>query len=535
MIKKIAYLGVASLLTLAIVSCEKDFTEVGSTIIDNSKFTTEELIFDVDITQANLNAVNAGNTEIANLGEYLLGIYKKPNAKTLKAGIVSQLIVPTLRATPSLKEGESLSTPILDEVILKIPVNAVFKGKINQEITVSGETKTVKVPDYRIDSLLGNKNAEFKINVYKSGAFLTDLDPANPAKKNIYLSNHSYLKQGGKLNPISTISYENIEKDTTYIFDRNLSNGSTYKDTLKVENKKQAIPFIAIKLDKNLLKTEVFDKLINSELTQENFNETFKGIIIEVEGTDGALIPLNLALAGNPLKPSIDFIYTRTVLKNSAPVVKDDGSVKTVESNSSFYFGGVRNSTYTMEGSTSIANSVVLQGTAGSNAVIKILNQDTNNNGLTDLEELRKNKIIINDARLVIDINTLADTTETPQRLFLYKKETNNTGDVISAHLSDLLQEGTNSFDGVLRVTNEKPDYYSFGVRAHITDIIKGRTSNSELILRVFNTGDFPSKTTGLSIKPYNWNARSVPLLINSTQQGTIRGAKLKISYTKEK
>lgn len=534
MIKKIAYLSVIGLLTLSIISCEKDFTEVGSNIIDNSKFNTKELILDVEITQQNIEAVRSGNTKTPNLylGKYLLGIYKKPNTKTLKAGLVSQLTIPALKS-PSLQTGESLSSTVLDEVILKIPVKATLKEKTTQTITnAKGETKTVKVPVFTIDSLLGNPNAEFNINVYKNGTFLTSLNPVEPSKKRIYLSNQNYVKEGSKLNTTSAISFKSIAQDTSFVFDRTLSNGKTYKDTLKIENGKtiKANPFIAIRLNKTTLQTEIFDKFINSNFTQESFNNAFKGLIIEVTGTDGALIPLD-----NSLKPSVDFIYTNTVLKDKKPVLKSDGSIKTIEGNHSFLFGGIRTSTYTMEGSASISNSVVLQGTAGSNALIKILNQDTNNNGLTDLEELRKKNVIVNDAQLIFDINTAVDTTNTPNRLFLYKNESDKNGTLIPTHMGDFFSDGISTLNGVLKLTNNKPDYYSFGVRKHVHDVIKGNIPNSELVLRVFNTRDFPTSATDLNIKKYNWNPRSVSLLNNSTQQGNVKGVKLKVSYTEEK
>lgn len=540
MIKKIAYLSVIGLLTLSIISCEKDFTEVGSTIINNSKFSTKELIFDVTIgpQYKDPKPVRAGNTEIATLGEYLLGIYKKPNAQTLRAGIVSQLIVPKKASTPKLEKDESLSEPTLDEVILKIPVNAVLRNeKIIKKIKTSkGETKTIKVPDFRIDSILGNIKEEFTINIYRNETFLTKLDPNNPAKKRKYLSNESYSnsKKDRKLNLKSTISFENLTQDTSFIFNRSLSNGKVYEDTLKVANGKiKANPFIAIKLDKAELKKEIFDKFISSGFTQETFNEAFRGLIIEVEGTDGALIPLNLSSA--TLKPSVDFIYTNTVIKGGKPVVDDNGKIKTIEGNYHFYFGGIRTSTYAMNGSSSVSNGVILQGTAGATALIKILNQDTDKNGLTDLQELRKKNIIINDAKLIINVNTALDTTKTPKRLFLYKKEINKQSKFIPTHIGDLLSEEAKNFGGFLTLTNKQPDYYSFGIRKHLSDIIKGEIPNSDLILRVFNSNDLPSKETGLAIKEYNWNARSVPLLSNTTQQGAVRGIKLKISYTEEK
>lgn len=538
MIKKIAYLGVVVLLVSSIVSCEKDFTDIGSNIINNSAFDTKEIIFDVEIEQKNVDFVRSGNTEITHLGEYLLGVYKKENTKMLEASIVSQLSIPkNLKNKETLESGEVLSAPHLDEVILKIPVKATLTGK--EVINIGSEEITV--PNYKIDSLLGNATTNFDINVYRNDTFLNLLDPSDVSKKNVYYSNKTYTPEGGKLNLNSTINFSNLAKDTMFVFDRTLSNGDVYKDTLKVENgaKIKANPFIVVKLDKNKLKIDLFDKYEDADLaSQDAFNKYFKGIIIEtIAGVDGgAMIPLNLATGNNNLRPSIDFIHTSTILDKDGNPVKDDKSkIKKVETVNSFYLGGIRNSMYKMTDNTSsLPNNINLQGTAGFNASIKILDIDSDNNGVSDLEELRNKNILLNDALLVFDVNTsVADTTKTPNQLFLYKKEKNASGKIISNHISDLIIDGPD-MHGKLQLKDQKPDSYAFRIRKHLSDIISGSSPNSELILRVFNANDFPTETSA-TIKNYNWNPRSVSLLSNTTQKGTVRGVKLKIFYTEEK
>lgn len=502
MIKKIVYLGVASILLSSIISCEKDFTEVGAAIIDNDKFSTKTLVLDVDITEKNIDYVKAGNTENT-IGEYLFGVYKKQNAQTLEAGIVSQLTVPSnLKITTTLKDGETLQPPNLDAVILKIPVQATLKNNI-----------------FKIDSLLGNSDKNFTLNVYRNLTYLNTLDPQNTSKKNVYLSNKQYDKDATKLNAKATINFDNLANDTLFVFNRTLSNGNTFKDTLKVLNAKKANPFIAIELDKSKLKELIFDKYKNTELaSQEAFNNYFRGIIIEVLGSDGAMIPLNLT--STTLKPSVDFIHTSTVTKGTA--IKD--TLKTVNS---FYLGGVSNSIYKMSGNTaSLANNFVLQGTAGSIASVKISD--------TDLTELRKKQILINDASLIFDVNTaVTDSIKTPKKLFLYKNEKDkSSGAIVPTQLKDAL---TNSLKGGLVLKDNKPDNYTFGLINHISDLIKGEVSNSELILKVYNTSDAPTSASDIYVKNYNWNPRSVNLLKNATENGTKRGAKLVISYTEKK
>lgn len=529
MIKKASFTGILILTTLFLISCEKDFTEVGSNIIKNSKFTTKELIFNVELTQKNIDFVQAGNTE-KTLSKYWLGIYNKPNAKTLKAGVVSQIILPTsLEDKTSLEDGESLSEPNLDEVILKIPLKSTLVEKESRTITNDkGEQVTVKVPKFTIDEILGNTGTNFSINVYRNGTYLNEFNPKDPSKKKSYYSNNTYTKVGSKLNSEAVYSFENIEKDTVFAFNRTLSDGSTYQSELKVPNGTNitANPFLVIKLNKEYLKSEVFDRYDSADLaSQDAFKNYFRGIIIEVEGEDGSMVPLSLS--SSTLKASIDFLYTRTIIKNGNPAKDKEGKIKKVEGNHSFYFGGVIASTYTMGLQKYLNNNIILQGTAGSLASIKILDQDTNQNGIPDISELKD--VIINDAKLIFDINTAVDTTNIAKELFLFKKELK---DGIYQKLQISRQNSILNFSrGTLELEDKKPNRYSFRVREHIKKIISGDSNNPELILRVFNENDYNDVDI---ITEYNWNPKSTVLLSNSTENGTKRGVKLKISYTEK-
>lgn len=92
MIKNNTFLfSLSILLTLSITSCEKDFTDTGTSFIKNNKFSTSEFIQEIEITKKDIVSVRADNNTIGNLGEYLLGVYKKNkgNEKKLEASISS--------------------------------------------------------------------------------------------------------------------------------------------------------------------------------------------------------------------------------------------------------------------------------------------------------------------------------------------------------------------------------------------------------------------------------------------------------------
>lgn len=437
MIKKIIYLGVFSTLLASIVSCEKDFTDVGSTIIDNDKFATKKEVFDVEITQKSIDFVKSGG-----YSEYLLGTYKKNNAKTIEAGFVSQVFVPS-------NISKYKETSILNGVILKIPVNDTIQGK----------------------------GGGFKVNVYRNSTYLYSLNPNEVSKEKVYLSNDKYEK--GEILNISSIS----KIDSIFIF----NNG---KDTLRMLNKK---PFIAVELDKTKLKEVIFDRYKVDELSnQEKFNNYFRGIIVETVENE-MMVSLNI----NKLRPSIEFIH------------RDSKNKKYTDK---FYLGGITNSIYkTVETNSSLPNNVVLQGTAGYEGLVKVLNS-------TDLQKLRSKNIIINDASLVFDVNTSTNLEDLPKQLFLYK-------DVKDG--SKLIRNGI----AELQYNADKPNNYTFNIRELITDIIKGK-ENSNLVLRVL---DNDNNTYNRSVNNYSSNPRAVNLLSNSTENGAKRGVKLVISYTEKK
>jgi hypothetical protein len=73
-IKKSVYVGVLLSLFSAIISCEEDFTDIGSEIISNTKFNTSKYTAEITVTNSPVESVSADNITIEP-GEYLLGVH----------------------------------------------------------------------------------------------------------------------------------------------------------------------------------------------------------------------------------------------------------------------------------------------------------------------------------------------------------------------------------------------------------------------------------------------------------------------------
>ena len=532
MIRKIGVLGISLLCLATLVSCEKDFSDVGSSVVNNTKFETGEILLNVEIETIDISdsnpisiykSVRADNISIGTLGDYWLGVYSDDNYKAIEASFVSQLSLATSPKIKDLKpaaeDGDIDSVFVLDKVILKLPYKATNTG-----------TGTTERPIFRLDSVLGNKDIPTSLKVYRNGTFLNRLDPSNPAKTNSFQSNHNY-DELELLNEDLGFTFKPNPTDTMLVLTRNISNGNTYQDTIRLANK---APFLTIPLDMAEMKRVFWDKFDSDEFkTADAFNSYFRGLIVKTEGSDGAMIPLELS--GNSASATLDFHYTITTFEKKEGItdlVLKDTLPKTI----SYPLSGVRNSIYKMSPATITppANNFTVQGTAGNMARIKIIDD-------LKLQELRANNWLINDVSLAFYINNTinADKNIIPQRLFIYQEKDNGSGGVSPTQLSDAYKEAA-SFNGNLGLSDDGvPEKYSFRLTDYLSDLLDGTTSDiSPLVLKTYNnTTDNPviNGILNTNVSTYNWNPRGVTLLDgNETANGTKR-AVLKISYSKEK
>ncbi|TVZ56302.1 uncharacterized protein DUF4270 [Lutibacter sp. Hel_I_33_5] len=515
-VKKATFVGVFAFVFMGVISCEEDFTDIGTSIINNTEFSTHDTILEVEVSGSDIDFVRADGITLQNgiLGQYLLGVYNNANYEKIEASIVSQLAINTgyrlIQDSYTNKADTSVFTSI-DSAILRIPYQSTLK--------------VAATNDYFLDSIIGNQTLPFDFNVYQTSTFLNSLNPTDPSKTNVFNSDAVYDKVGTQLNSTQNYQFIPNKSDTVFYLNRTLKDGSKFIDTIRISNNR---PFARIPLSKQKIKALFLDKYQGAEFaTQENFNDYFRGIILEAKGSNGSLLSLNLNGVDNS---SIEVYYTNTVTKTSTNKVID-----TVLKNDSFALSGIRNNIYKMSSNNSPNSSqVVVQGAAGSDAEVKILlgNQ---------LEQLRAKNWLINDASLTlyVDQNTVGfDTISTPFKLFLQKKNiVNNT--IKYSQVKDLLSEGLSTYGGLLESSSDnKPNKYNFRITDYISDLLNGNTTyNPTLSVKVFNNPtDLPTSRaiSDSLVRNFSWNPKAVMLLNHLPSNGT-RKAQLKISYTKKK
>ena len=552
--KKHTYVGVLFLSLAGIVSCEKDFTDIGTGVISNTEFSTGEVVLEVEIIQNNITSVRADNISLNTLEEYWLGVYNTPYAEKIEAGFVSQLSLPSDLVVSEASINDTTTVYSLDKVILKIPYTSVFVSK-----EADGKSK------FRLDSILGNPSIPTELEVYRNGTFINRLDPADPSKENSFSSDFVYQEE--ELLTAAGFTFKPSAVDTVFYFNRAdrsiaLNSATSIQDTLKLSTASSlAAPFLAIPLDLDEMKRLFWDKFEDPDFSSSaEFQTYFKGIILKTKGADGALVPINLASESTP---SIDFFYAKTILKGS-------DVIENTTSTYSFPLSNARSSTYTMSpASMSVPNeNFIIQGTAGASATVKILgvnllelensnpldpileykDKDVNNDGFLDLEELasltdeiNQEGLLVNDALLTFYVNTVAspDADILPQKLLIYKNIEMN-GRVTPTHIEDSYTEFASFGGGLLLDEDGTPERYNFKVTDYISNLLDGTNDDlPTLELKVFNKAtDLPVNGSGaldVSVKTYNWNPRAVLLLNGDNTTNGVKKAQLKISYTEKK
>jgi hypothetical protein len=552
--KKHTYVGVLFLSLAGIVSCEKDFTDIGTGVISNTEFSTGEVVLELEIIQNNITSVRADNISLNTLEEYWLGVYNTPYAEKIEAGFVSQLSLPSDLVVSEASINDTTTVYSLDKVILKIPYTSVFVSK-----EADGKSK------FRLDSILGNPSIPTELEVYRNGTFINRLDPADPSKENSFSSDFVYQEE--ELLTAAGFTFKPSAVDTVFYFNRAdrsiaLNSATSIQDTLKLSTASSlAAPFLAIPLDLDEMKRLFWDKFEDPDFSSSaEFQTYFKGIILKTKGADGALVPINLASESTP---SIDFFYAKTILKGS-------DVIENTTSTYSFPLSNARSSTYTMSpASMSVPNeNFIIQGTAGASATVKILgvnllelensnpldpileykDKDVNNDGFLDLEELasltdeiNQEGLLVNDALLTFYVNTVAspDADILPQKLLIYKNIEMN-GRVTPTHIEDSYTEFASFGGGLLLDEDGTPERYNFKVTDYISNLLDGTNDDlPTLELKVFNKAtDLPVNGSGaldVSVKTYNWNPRAVLLLNGDNTTNGVKKAQLKISYTEKK
>lgn len=552
MIRKIGSLGIGLFCLASLISCEEDFDNIGTNVVNNNQFNAESVDLELKISPVSTTVVRADNIG-ANITEYWLGVYNSKNYKTVNASFVSQIGFLSNPKTSDVKsstdKGDIDSTFILDKVVLKLPYAATNKGKDS-----NNKTK------WLLDSLLGDASKGVNLQVLENETFLNTLDPSNPSQSNSFQSNHAYLANK-VLNEDANFMFQPNPNDTILKVTRHHGNGTTFESEEKLATKG---PFLSIPLSTAIMKDLFWDKFNGSNFSSADaLNNYFKGLLFNVTGTDGAMVPLSLL--GTTESASLDFYYTIT-RKERLDANANYTHKDTVPTKYSFPLSGVRNVRYSTAAASVAppANNFVIQGTTGTQAKVEVLginlaklrasnpnhtmlkyaSKDADSDGYLSLKELATIRdvangeygLLVNDAALTFNINQTVNTDKNiiPQQLFVYTS--NSSGDPIQ--MTDAHTEAT-TYGGKLILASDKPEKYTFRITDYVSNILdRSSTDISPLFLKVYNNptdSPYRNRVLDTSILTYNWNPRGVTLLNEDETTHSEKRAVLRLSYSVKK
>jgi len=512
-VKTIKQLVLFSVLFAGIVSCESDIENLGTNIVENGIFDSN--VYNSDVKTYNQNILSR---RAKGLGQYLLGVYHTDDFGKLEASIATQL-------APSgiIDFG---TDPVMDAVILTIPY------QVGENTADVGEA-----PAYELDSIFGDPTKDFNLNIYELTSYLNTLDPLNPSETLKYYTNQSY-SYGASL---YSGTFKPDANDTILIVDRpeviiDYDTMEFDRDTIKRDN---AEPAIRLPLNESFF-TNNF--LLNASFpeTTEGFVEFFNGLYIEATQAGdpkASIMSLNLLAESN-----ITIYYTNTVVKdetiegvdlNGDTVIEATANVKTKQT-AVFSFSGITTNTYTRDYTSATADTFInspnvtsgdeklfLQGAAGSYALIDLFTND-------DINALRNNNWLINEASLTFYIDQSAENLNIPEKLFVYNYDDN-------AQMLDMFTEGPEEFDGTLQNDdNNNPLKYTVNITNYVSNILKSTDpiTPSKLAVKVYNPTDLPVNVADIEIKDYSWTPKGV--VVHGNQSADIeKRIKLEITYTK--
>ncbi|MDT0295290.1 DUF4270 domain-containing protein [Mesonia ostreae] len=447
--KKIGRLTLLLLgVVLITISCEDDFAEAGSDLVNNNNFNA--LLYDA--SQLEVATKPLVKMQSNSLNSYSLGFYTDQVYGNYSASILTQLRL----QNPDPGFG---AYPELDSVVLSIPY---YSKPISQD-----ETGT----QYKLDSIYGN--VPINLELYRSNYFLRSEDPENDYAPQAYYSNQrdlfeSYLDA----QPFDTIV--NFQPSAAEVRFRKVNSRGEF-DTIV------ASPRTRIKLPLQYFKELIFDKEGQPELlSNSNFQNFFRGLYIKPVNTlETPITALSLLnLRSEEAKISLYF---------NTSDVQDPSDEELQQKEYELYFGSNIVNVFNTEDQTiPTGNEIYLKGGQGSMATIDLFTDPA------ELETLRASEWLINEANLTfyVDENQISEDHNQPQRLFVYDIKNNK---VLQDYTFDISANDNNPLKsrlihlGRLDKDNNGKRFYKLKLTSYVSDIINKDSTNTRLGLTVSN------------------------------------------------
>ena len=409
---------------------------------------------------------------------------------------------------PQNIESDSDNDGLSDIIEFQAGTNPLSNDSDNDGILDPDDTDSssynVEQQVYEIDSVYGNRNAEFDLKVYELTYYLSSLDPANNFESSKeYFSDDDFYEQGyyGKTLHDDRVSLNFEEIPVLYTVDDPTTDPDELTQVNYFETPRLRIPLDIKFFQRTVMNLEGSETLVN----QANFNNFFKGLIVRAENFSDDLYMM------------LDILNARIVLEydynsyNSNGTIDDvsDDTIDRKKASNVIPLGGVTINIYDHENfdqkilaevNSSADNipsgKIYLNGSK----FISKLKLFSNDNSISDeLRSFMSKDVLINEANIVLhldeDMNT-SSSSVLPERLYMYSYDNGNPIEDYNKDFSiDFSPTAVNSnkfrFGGLLQYdSNNKPTSYKFNITNHVSNIVRYDSLNIDLGLTTMSNID---------------------------------------------
>ncbi len=535
----------------SINSCNKDYYSVGIDLFENQFQDLKSSTFPVFSYQKSLDRVQTNNLSNVQLGFFDNDFFGQTNS-----GFVSQLNISTfqkfgkytqdqenqgdLNDIRVIKENEKLTAVYLDLPFFNNTNDSDNDGVIDiydsdpndsnsdsdndglSDITereagtdpLSSDSDNDGILDpedqdsssynpasqvYDIDSIYGNREAQFNIKIYDLQYYLSSLDPSNnfESLKEYYSDDDFYEKGYSSRTLYDGVVKLNFEEIPVYNVE---DDPLTEIDELTQVNYFQS-PRIRVPLD-----TEFFQRyIVNLEgsdnlSNQANFNDYFKGIIVKADNfSDNLYMLLDILNAQIFMEYSYDsYNVNETYDDTSDDVVEKKNDFLSIPLGGVYfnlYDHGNENQTILNEITSSDKNVSTEKIYLNGSKYISKLKLFTDDNSLSEeLINFKTKDVLLNEASIMIYLDESINKSHNvflPERLYLYSF---NNGETIEDYNKDFSIDYTTTasnrnkyiFGGFLQYdSGNNPIAYKFNVTNHVSNIIRHDSLNIDLGLTI--------------------------------------------------
>ncbi|MBF4472668.1 DUF4270 domain-containing protein [Flavobacterium sp. HJJ] len=511
-------------------SCDKEFSAVGSDLIDNNHF---------NIVKENSSTVQAtwkktGAIASNNLAVNALGILDNTVFGQTTANFATQVQLSSENPAINSDLGQDIVS-----VTLYIPYFT----------TAAGTTNTDGRPVYKLDSIYGNRTSKIKLKIYENKFLLGSLntEPGAP----IYDTNYPQLYYTNQDAIFSEKKGALLYEDNDFVFSEKEYSDPVPATATSAATTTYTAPGMRLSLDKAFFQKLLFDKTSNNYSLASNslFEQYFKGLYFSVEKNDasGVLARMNFK------KGTIVVKYKEKALAADLTLTVEKSITLNLTGNTVNLFNN-EPSTEASSYSSPKADRLYVRGGEGSVAIIDLFNPAIDvvtynrtsgkielgkSNSIPDeLDYIKEKGWLINDASLTfyVDQTLMKNVAAEPSKIFLY--DINNRKILVAGILE--------------RDASERGLKYRCNITDYIIGLVKGDKANIKLGVSTAQAityaafkkiKDAPVYATWMGLKSEEQNAYFFPESSVVSPLGTIfhgsnstdenKRLKLEIYYTK--